>query len=427
MFELKRKIDGLSWIIQPPRLRFDVLTAKADIENEFISTGLGLVCPYVDGDAVLASFSFSASNENNYWDFGLKFRLEHGLSDNVVYIEPQGFREGFEDQFLVVVLDKGELVIDVLCGIDEIYSEVTAFVQDLSDFKFKIYDLDEAFLEKTGFDLSSAAVTNVKKPLTEQYLLKDDCLFVKNNEVQARLKPKGIYLRWIAPLLIILSAIGFLFYEPTPDKSSEVVYETIDPEKDYKEFMLGKVPQASNRLAQDYNNHLIIEETARGWEVSRVLHTNEHNVIYEVRNDSGSLRELRAIVEIVSRNTSVPAVLDLTETGNVVIFQGLNIPIYTENTIAVWNVREAYEFFSDAITLLIPNIDVNFTGFQGRGADSFWKSMNLSLDFQQMPISQLMVLSKITKNMPISIVNGNYVNTNGLLTGNIQIQIHGEE
>jgi hypothetical protein len=161
--------------------------------------------------------------------------------------------------------------------------------------------------------------------------------------------------------------------------------------------------------------------------VARVVHSNESNVIYQVRNDSGSLRELRAIVETVSKNTQVPAILDISETGNIITFQGLNVPIYTENSVVVWNVREAYEFFSDSVTFLVPNMDINFTGFQARSADAGWKSMNISLDFQLLPVSQLMVLSKITKNMPISIVNANYVNKNGLLTGNFQIQIHGED
>ncbi len=34
----------------------------------------------------------------------------------------------------------------------------------------------------------------------------------------------------------------------------------LDKEEDYKKHMLGLLPQASNRFAQDYNNHIILEK-----------------------------------------------------------------------------------------------------------------------------------------------------------------------
>lgn len=427
MFELKRKIDGLIWKITPPRKKLDVVDAKKGIETEFATTPFDLVCPYVDGDKVYTSYCRSTGSDISFWDFALKFQIEHGLNDSIIYIESQGFRDEFGDQFLLVALERGEVVVDTICGIDDIFSEIVSFIPNVDDFTFKLSGVDISFPEQIGFELADNKVIEVNKPLTEVYLPKDDCLFVSRENFDDRLKPKGIYLRWVLPIVAISVAVFLIFSEGETDVSQDVVYVTVDKEEDYKKHMLGLLPQASNRFAQDYNNHTILEKVARGWEVSRVVHSNESNVIYQVRNDSGSLRELRAIVETVSKNTQVPAILDISETGNIITFQGLNVPIYTENSVVVWNVREAYEFFSDSVTFLVPNMDINFTGFQARSAESGWKSMNISLDFQLLPVSQLMVLSKITKNMPISLVNANYVNKNGLLTGNFQIQIHGED
>lgn len=427
MSDIKRLVDNQKWLISPPRKRFGLENAKQEIISEFKNSKMNVVCPFLDGDYVYASFGVSSGQDNKSWDFALKYRLEHGVNDSCVYIESQNDREGMEGLYLVVVLDEGEIVTDVLSEDEDIFEEVSSFVSDFTNFTFELYGIDKNMLSVIGFDVDESKVKSLKKPYTESYLLKDDCLFVSLDEVQERLKPKGLLVRWLIPFIFIAAGLGYTFYEPPEDISSQVVEVVKNDYDDYEAHMLQKLPQASNRFSQDFNNHLIFEETARGWEVSRVLHTNEGAVVYEMRNDTGSLRELRSIVDIVSKNTAVPAVLDISKTGNIVVFAGQNFPIYTENTLKIWNVREAYELLSDAVTMLVPNCEVNFSGFESRGAKGVWKSMNITLNFQQMPISQLMVLSRITKSMPVSLVNANYVQSNGLLTGNFQIQVHGDE
>lgn len=427
MFDIKRNADNQSWLINPPRKKFELAESKENILAEFKSSRMNIVCPFLDGDYVYASFGTSKGDDNKVWDFALKYRLEHGVTESSIYIESQNDRDGMDGLYLVVVLDEGEIVTDVICSSDEIFEEVTSFVVDYKSFGFEIYGLEKNVLGALGFDVDNLNIKELKKPFTESYLLKDEYLFVSPNGIQERLKPKGLLVRWVIPFLVIAAGLGYNLYEPPVDMSKQIVTETIDEYEDYKNHMLNILPQASNRFAQDFNNHLIFDETARGWEVRRVLHTNEGAVVYEMRNDSGSLRELRSIVDIVSNSTTIPAVLDISDTGNIVIFAGQNTSIFTENSVALWNVREAYELISDAITLLVPNCEVQFSGFEKRNADAKWKSMNITLDFTLMPTSQLMVLSKITKSMPVSIVNANYIQSDGMLTGNFQIQVHGDE
>ena len=176
MFELKRKIDGLIWKITPPRKKLDVVDAKKGIESEFATTPFDLVCSYVDGDKVYTSYCRSTGSDISFWDFALKFQIEHGLNDSIIYIESQGFREEFGDQFLLVALERGEVVIDTICGIDDIFSEIASFIPNVDNFTFKLSGVDISFPEQIGFDSGDIKVTEINKPLTEVYLPKDEVI-----------------------------------------------------------------------------------------------------------------------------------------------------------------------------------------------------------------------------------------------------------
>ena len=434
MLELTRNVDNLSWIIEPARYTFEVSDAKALIEARMRDTRQNLVCPILDGNEVIVSLcSITVANDTKYWDFAHQFKQSHAPADSVIYIETQEFRDGFESQVLLVILDKGQIVADVLSSIEDIQEEIRSLVEDeegiLKRFSLKTTGIDDSLLNYFGLGDFEETQEILKAPLTETYVPSESCEFVKEGEVGPRLKPKGLLLRWAIPLIIVIGLGGWALSDSEVDRSKEVVHVTHDEYEDYKKHMTSMFPQASNRFAQDFNNHMIFQQFTRGWTIHRVVHTPQvHNVIYNMKNDEGSLRELRSLVALVSRKLSLPGVTDVTKEGNVVVFEGQNTPVYPKDKVVLWDLREAYELLSDAITLLIPTIEVNFMDFQVRDRkQNTWKSMRVGLDFTRMPISELGVLAQITKGMPISIISANYVVTDGYITGNFTIWIHGED
>lgn len=436
MIEIKRATDGQTWVFEPSRFVFDVGSARADCVKKMRALRSTLACPYLESGRVHASFcEFYNVEEIPRWDFGLQFRLQHGPKDNVVYIESLSInRAGADDNYILVVLKQGELYLDAVLSKDDLVHELNSLhngtlLHYKEQYELKFNGVPEALSKRLPVEyLTEDEPKYLSDSLTEEYKPLDSCRFVIEEDLSDKLKPKGMGARWLIPLAIV--ALGFYFFdqEEEVDISSQVVYETIDEWEDYKVHVTEKLPQASNRFGQDFSNHMIFSELARGWRISRVVHTAEQTVLYEMVNERGSQRELSAIIRELSKRISTPGLVESSQGGVVVVFGGQNNPLYRGDNPPVWKLQEAFEVLNDAVILLVPSAKLTFQNYQPRDSKyKKWQSMRVILEFTQMPLVEISMFKSITKYMPISILEGSYAVDEGLVSGAFKLEIHGEK
>jgi hypothetical protein len=436
VLELTRAVDGQVWVIEPARAYTDSADAKVKICLEMARAKFNLVSPNIEGASAFYSLcSFPNVEEVQRWDFGLQFKLKHGLKENVIYIESLSeHQEAFEGQYLLVILTDGKIRIDTVVDEENVRDEILALhefeeLAELDRYTVKTYGLSEDVVQDLNVDsVLFGDVAYLNESLSESYTLSDDFIFVTEADIGDRLKPKGMLLRWLLPCIVAL--VSYLIFAPDDEinRMDEIVTVTVDKFKDYRVNMTELLPQASNRFAQDYNNHINFDQFTRGWVINSVTHTPEQAVVYSMENQGGSVRELRSIVETLSKKLSIPGVIDVSRQGLVIVFEGANVPVYEIENVQLWDVREAFETLNDAITLLIPSAATFFKDFKMRDKkNKKWKSMRINIAFKRMPISELTMLTQITKNMPITISQGSYNAVDGLVTGSFELEIHGEE
>jgi hypothetical protein len=436
VLELNRIVDRQVWVIEPARSYIDASDAKEQIRSEMSRSKFNLVSPYIESTSVHFSLcSFTNPEQIQRWDFGLQFKLKHGPKENIIYIESLSeSHEGFEGEYLLVILTAGKIRIDTVCDEHALREEVYVLhggitLEVKEQYVVKTYGVsDDVVQDLTINNVKFGDVVKISEAFTETYTLADETIFVIESAIGERLKPKGMALRWIVPLIVIASVYFLFAPKGEVNRQNEIVTETVDKFQDYRINMTENLPQASNRFAQDFNNHIIFSQFTRGWGIKSVTHTPEQAVVYSMINEGGSVRELTSTVDTLSKKLSIPGVVDVTRQGLVVVFEGHNIPVYEKEKVQLWDVREAFEIFKDAINLLIPSGDLQFLDFKLRDRENKkWKSMRVSLGFKQMPISELTMLSQITKNMPITIIQGSYNIADGLTSGSFELEIHGEE
>jgi hypothetical protein len=433
VLELTRAVDGQVWVIEPVRSVTDSADAKEQICLEMAKAKFNLVSPNIEGpNAYYSLCNYPNAYQIQRWDFGLQFKLLHGVKENVIYIESlREHQESFENHYLLVILTDGKIRIDTVCDEADVRQEIIALsdfadLDELDKYEVKTFGVSkDAVLDLDVSPIQYGEVIYLTEALSETYTLIDDCIFVTVKGIGDRLKPKGMALRWIVPVLLI--CVAYFLFAPNDDinRMDEVITETVDNFEDYRLNMTKNIPQASNRFAQDFNNHILFDQFSRGWSITSVNHTPEQAVVYSMSNQGGSVRELRSIVDTLSKELSLPGVIDVSRQGLVIVFQGANIPVYDKHDVQLWDVREAFETLNDAITLLVPSASTFFKDFKLR--DMQWKSMRVNIGFKSMPISELTMLSQITKNMPITITQGLYNVVDGLATGSFDLEIHGEE
>jgi hypothetical protein len=435
VLELTRAVDGQVWVIEPARSFTNSADAKVKIFLEMTRAKFNLVSPNIEGSSAFYSLCYFPNVDLQRWDFGLQFKLKHGIKENVIYIESLSeHQEEFEGQYLLIILSDGKIRIDTVADEDNVRHEIESLhdYEELAEsdkYTVKTYGLSEDVVHDLKFDsVIYGDVTYLTEALSESYTLADDCIFVTEADIGDRLKPKGMILRWLLPCILALASYFIFAPDNEINRMDEIVTVTVDKFKDYRVNMTELLPQASNRFAQDFNNHIIFDQFTRGWAIRSVTHTPEQAVLYSMENQGGSVRELRSIVETLSKKLSLPGVIDVSRQGLVIVFEGANVPVYETEKVQLWDVREAFETLNDAITLLIPSSSTFFKDFKLRDKkNKKWKSMRINIGFKRMPISELTMLTQITKNMPITISQGSYNVVDGLITGSFDLEIHGEE
>lgn len=436
MLELTRAVDGQVWVIEPARSFTDSADAKVKICLEMTRAKFNLVSPNIEGTSAFYSLCYFPNvNHVQRWDFGLQFKLKHGIRDNVIYIESLSeHQEAFEGQYLLVILSGGKIRIDTVVDEGNVRDEILTLheyeeLAELDKYTVKTYGLSEDVINDLNVDsVIYGDVVYLTEALSESYTLADDFIFVTETDIGDRLKPKGMLIRWLVPCIVALASYFIFAPDDEINRMDEIVTVTVDKFKDYRVNMTELLPQASNRFAQDFNNHIIFDQFTRGWSINSVTHTPEQAVVYSMENQGGSVRELRSIVETLSKKLSLPGVIDVSRQGLVIVFEGANVPVYEIENVQLWDVREAFETLNDAITLLIPSAATFFKDFKLRDKkNKKWKSMRINIAFKRMPISELTMLTQITKNMPITISQGSYNVVDGLVTGSFELEIHGEE
>ena len=193
--------------------------------------------------------------------------------------------------------------------------------------------------------------------------------------------------------------------------------------------MTKTLPQASNKFAQDYNNHIAFDKILRGWRVSDVVYTKSQDLVYGLVNEKGSKQELREYAKALSKRFGHLAVVDQTKQGMVLSVAGANTPPFSDGNLVTYNIRDTYALISDAISKLLPDAKVVFSHFQQKDmSSSAWRTMQLQINFTSGVIDDLLKLKAITAKLPISLASANYqISDENKLTGNVVLEIHGTE
>jgi hypothetical protein len=291
VLELTRAVDGQVWVIEPARSFTNSADAKVKIFLEMTRAKFNLVSPNIEGSSAFYSLCYFPNVDLQRWDFGLQFKLKHGIKENVIYIESLSeHQEEFEGQYLLIILSDGKIRIDTVADEDNVRHEIESLhdYEELAEsdkYTVKTYGLSEDVVHDLKFDsVIYGDVTYLTEALSESYTLADDCIFVTEADIGDRLKPKGMILRWLLPCILALASYFIFAPDNEINRMDEIVTVTVDKFKDYRVNMTELLPQASNRFAQDFNNHIIFDQFTRGWAIRSVTHTPEQAVLYSMEN-----------------------------------------------------------------------------------------------------------------------------------------------
>jgi hypothetical protein len=440
--ELIRRHDRRVWVIAPLQKNHTGIEARRNTkawvqDNNAQQVFIDIVS---DREINVRAITKSLDSSNEYFDIAHAIK-SHQPNDNVIYIEnvSHHYPTSDSEQFLLVVIYKGQVYLDVILSMTDLYSDLDVmlnqFVAESKDtiqteFCLSQYGIDFTLPEALHEMVDGEPVT-LSNPLSETITPTETHQYKDAKGIGRLLSRKGLSQRWVPVLTAVFVGIALTFYLGERDEQIETKTVVVDPFQQYDYLMLNGLPQASNLFAQSYNNLAAFNEHLTGWSAVKLTVSKQQDFVYRLANVGGSEQALMRKVDALGEALNTPMVTDDSEAGKIIAVYGAKVPVFSldgDKKVPTWNLQRLNAKVKDQIRSLVPEATIHFEHYEQKDpSQSQWRTMRLRITLDNAFIDDLLKLASITRGLPISSVSQNLDTIGGRLNGDIFIDLHGTD
>lgn len=364
-----------------------------------------------------------ASWSNNSDTYAVPFYVYDQIiqdeQDSVIYVEQRDAKSA-----IYIRIDNGVLMEDYLGSfssvIDKLYGIAEMSARSSKPHRVLFYEVDDKSIlhTKSLFEVESypdGLVKNASEEDIKQYQYRPLNEAIKKTRSIKRINP---IIAWSVLLFISAS----LFFLGGGDEVEVTPIQIIDRYAGYKTAITTSEVDVTNRLREDYNNHLSLTGLP-AWDVVAVQHTQDY-ISYTVEAKSNG------VVSLLNEWALNHGFRVLRVDNEVTLVRPpSNVPVYDmqASEVPIHNLDQVTDLLADAVTLYIARSNLSIQREHTQAREN-WRRRDVNIGFTNAYKEDLLTLAAIIEStqLPVSVRESNYRINDERLTGNLILSIFGD-